>query len=108
MIVEAALVGAGACVGWLLQKRRSVDYRRRWREALALVANEREEMAESYSGLSPPFRVQIEMARLRAGKPPRDTLEGLPDWALAKIETTRLHTGWDRDENGDWVREGQS
>lgn len=45
--------------------------------------------------MADPFRVQVELKRLRQGEAPRDTLEGMASPFAAQIMEERVEAGWD-------------
>lgn len=51
--------------------------------------------ARKLRGLTNSARVDLEIARLKAGKPPLDDLHGLTNSATTRIVQERLKHGWD-------------
>ena len=99
-LLAVAVIAFG--LGVAFQRRRSVDYRQRWREALALLDGRDELGGPKKAAPSPAgkgdgltmkqlhrlpswSRVELEEQRRDAGLPLRDDLEGLPSWSVVEI-----------------------
>jgi hypothetical protein len=117
-----AFVG-GALFGTAYWRPQVELYRKRWREANALLqadpdVKQRKILVKGETaseakkgkhkptpahaqltmrkihGLTPSVRTEMEIERLKAGLPPRDDLQGLPPSRVADIERARLRAGW--------------
>lgn len=122
LIIGLIIMGLmGVLMGFRINQRVSVDYKKRWQEALTVIKQEQlnsEELkkietpieiperlkhresvpsyaSDFFKGLSGDQREEMELYRLSIGLPPKDAMGGAPATNWTRVRKKQLEYGWE-------------